>query len=283
MMRQLSHIMTVKFPYVDALAGLSQVQEFMLSTQLESLPVIENGKILGVIDYWDVLKTHPNRIAADAMSDYFKEVVPGTFVWEAKEAIDSHGIKLFIVKQQDQVVGIVSPSQVALEIGRQFDVLTELYKKDYIYYQAVKVLKERQLLSLIFLDVNNFGKIDKQYGHIAGDQILREIGQFLKAKMSKETHVSRFGGDEFLILTPYKLEKTRSFAEILLREVKEHRFYKEIPVSFSAGIVKGICHGFMKNSVPALERLVNCASLASTQAKKESMGLVVANQVELGY
>lgn len=55
-------------------------------------------------------------------------------------------------------------------------------------------------LSLIFVDVNRFKAINDTHGHEAGDQVLQQVGAFLRKNVREADYVFRWGGDEFLIL-----------------------------------------------------------------------------------
>lgn len=54
--------------------------------------------------------------------------------------------------------------------------------------------------SVMVLDIDHFKKVNDTYGHLVGDQVLREIGQLLREHTPESAIVSRFGGEEFVIL-----------------------------------------------------------------------------------
>jgi diguanylate cyclase len=60
--------------------------------------------------------------------------------------------------------------------------------------------RHRGLLAVLFLDLNDFKKINDTFGHAVGDEALQRTAQCLKASVRAEDTVSRHGGDEFLIL-----------------------------------------------------------------------------------
>lgn len=280
MMRKLADFMIKDFPTVDVLDSLRQVRKIFSQGHYESLPVLENDQIVGSISYWNVMNSHPNRIAADAMSENFQIVLPDLLVWDAKELFDRQKTNLLIVKEQQQLLGIVDDFHVEVEIARHSDLLTGLYKPDYIYYQALKLLHSHQAFSFIFCDVNNFGEIDKKFGHIDGDCILKEISHLFQESLRPGAHLSRFGGDEFLILMTCGIDESCQFAQSLLHEVKHHTFFHKIPVSISAGITQGVECCLPDDEVYLLSKLINCASLASSKAKREHRELVIVSEAE---
>jgi diguanylate cyclase (GGDEF)-like protein len=248
-----------------------------VENQFDNLVVMESDKVVGVLTYWDLVKSHPNRIVADAMSDQFIYIAPDTPVWKAKEILDKDCVEILLVGDQQELVGIVNKAIIHVEISRHCDLLTGLYKSDYIYYQAMKLINRGSSIAFIFLDINNFGQIDKEYGHINGDRILQEIGMLLKTNMTEETYLARFGGDEFLVLTPYNVEQCCTFAQKLVSDVMGHHFAKDIPVTISAGIANQRENEYPEDLFSNLLKLINFASLASTQAKKNKSEFSIAN------
>ncbi len=57
-------------------------------------------------------------------------------------------------------------------------------------------------LAMLFLDLDNFKPVNDALGHVAGDILLEELAERLSALLSDGQHLIRFGGDEFLVLTP---------------------------------------------------------------------------------
>lgn len=87
-----------------------------------------------------------------------------------------------------------------------YDQLTGLLNRRSFEERLIKNLQERGLESersaLLFLDLDGFKQVNDTYGHLAGDLLLKELADRLLSCTRTEDMVSRYAGDEFLILMP---------------------------------------------------------------------------------
>lgn len=276
MMRKVYEIMTKDYTTVDALWGIRRVQDIAEKAVIDGFPVTDNGEIIGVLTRNDLIKSHPNRIVLDAMSGNCKYIEADEPVWKAKELFEAEDTDILLVTQGYKVTGIVTKNAVDVEIGKHMDLLTGLYKSDYIIYKAHRHLEQGKEISIIFFDVNNFGYIDKEFGHTVGDNILKEIAKILNNNAPEGTFLCRYGGDEFALLTDQCAENSEALAQDMLNKVKQHEFYGDISIGVSAGIAGGKRRNPRNgNMYKTIASLINLASLASTKAKKEKDNLVL--------
>lgn len=118
------------------------------------------------------------------------------------------------------------------------DNLTGLYNDrfffDFMEDEIKKSTKKNQDLSLLFLDLDRFKEINDTYGHLAGSQLLHELGLIL-ADMSVNTNIIpiRYGGDEFIVIIPKMgIIESTAFAESLKNKISSYTFLsKENPGS----------------------------------------------------
>lgn len=86
----------------------------------------------------------------------------------------------------------------------QIDPLTGVYNRRYVYEVASKTFdnafKRSKLAFLLIIDIDNFKAINDTYGHCNGDLVLQSLAHKLNKMMGKKNVVSRWGGDEFLII-----------------------------------------------------------------------------------
>lgn len=276
MMRKAFEIMIKDYIAVNALWGMRRVQDIVEKTDMDCFPVTDNGKIVGVLTRNDLIKSHPNRIVMDAMSGSFECIEADEPIWKAKELFEVEDMDILLVTQGNKAVGVITKKIVEVEIGKHMDLLTGLYKSDYIIYKSHKLLEQGSEISIIFFDINNFGYIDKEFGHTVGDNILKEIAQILKNSAPAGTFLCRYGGDEFALLADKCAEDCEAMAQDVLNKVKQYEFCGDIGISISAGIAGGRRRNPRKgNMYKTIINLINLASLASTKAKKEKDNLVL--------
>jgi len=98
--------------------------------------------------------------------------------------------------------------------------LEELLKREYSLMQ-----RHGHETVIIILDIDNFKSINDTYGHPVGDDVLRQLADLLRNSVRESDTVSRFGGEEFIILMPKtSLEGGYVFAERLRKIIMEERF-----------------------------------------------------------
>lgn len=148
MIRKVSDIMIKNYISIDAFSGMKYVQDIAEQTNTNIFPVVDKDEIIGVITEWNLIKSHPNRIALDAMSKRFKYIKAQESVWKAKELFEKEIDVLFVAKNE-KVIGIVTKI-IDIEISRHIDLLTNLYKKEYIVYNLFKFWNKTILYRLYF-------------------------------------------------------------------------------------------------------------------------------------
>jgi len=80
-----------------------------------------------------------------------------------------------------------------------------------------------QPITVVMIDLDNFKQVNDTYGHAAGDEVLRAVGECLaRAFIRKSDLVARYGGDEFVvILNDTSAENATKVIERFLRQVNE--------------------------------------------------------------
>jgi len=91
-------------------------------------------------------------------------------------------------------------------------------------------------VALIMIDVDDFKKINDEYGHIEGDHVLAELGQIIKENVRNTDISCRYGGEEFAVIMPHTdMQEATLIAERVRKAVCEHVF-NERKITVSIGV-----------------------------------------------
>lgn len=174
---------------------------------------------------------------------------------QIKEAIEA-GATDFIRKPADEVellariysaLRIKTLQDRLLESSHQ-DPLTSLYNRRYmserIEQEFQRCRRHDRPISLAMIDIDFFKNVNDTYGHDVGDTVLRLLANELKLQLRKSDIVSRYGGEEFVILLP---ETTLENAHLVLDKIRNQISNILIPIedsppfsiTFSGGIAGG--------------------------------------------
>lgn len=101
-----------------------------------------------------------------------------------------------------------------------------------------RAARYRGSLALIMLDVDGFRHLNEQIGYAASDRILRELATAFKSRIRLTDFLGRWGGDEFMILTPLPLTTASQLAEKLRDMVQHKTFGENSSLTLSAGVAE---------------------------------------------
>ena len=124
------------------------------------------------------------------------------------------------------------------------DGLTKVFNKRYfgerLESEVTFAVRHRVPLSLIFLDIDHFKRINDTYGHPGGDVVLVELAAIFSESVRGEDILARYGGEEFAVICQKtELREAAALAERLRAAVEAHSFTfdgKPVPVTISLGV-----------------------------------------------
>lgn len=109
-----------------------------------------------------------------------------------------------------------------LEIMSHQDGLTKIYNRRHLDEQMHKEFNRSKRyggpLSIVHMDIDHFKAVNDTYGHLAGDEILRQVAQRLTACLRKDDCLGRYGGEEFTVILPSTGQEGALFLAERLRE-----------------------------------------------------------------
>ncbi|MDL4841682.1 sensor domain-containing diguanylate cyclase [Aquibacillus rhizosphaerae] len=175
-----------------------------LGESIVSLPVERNNKIVAVI----------------------------TLISKRKSMFDKHHIMILDILKNYFAVAIKNAKNYeARKQENERDQLTQLYNyrffENYLlnYFSNMKKANKQNDISLIMLDLDHFKQINDTYGHQSGNEILKSLASYLQKSIGEKGIVSRYGGEEFVVLLPGMNQlQTVILAESLRREIEEQSF-----------------------------------------------------------
>ena len=152
------------------------------------------------------------------------------------------------------------------------DRLTGLWNYGYFQHQITEEVKRanrfNRHVSLLMIDIDHFKKFNDTLGHVAGDKLLQEIAEILRASCREVDLVARYGGEEFAIILPETFkEKAYSSAERIRKLTAAHPcHYKEGQPSKRITISIGVAS--FPQDASNKEDLIACADKALYVAKE---------------
>jgi diguanylate cyclase (GGDEF)-like protein len=159
------------------------------------------------------------------------------------------------------------------------DGLTQLYNRrhfDEILYKEIKRFNRRKYtsLALMLIDIDHFKQMNDRYGHLAGDNVLRELATILKQEVRETDTVARYGGEEFAVIMPDTHIDGAAYKADLLRQrvqtVEIRGVEPPIRITISIGVAEYVS-GFPHD-------LVQAADKALYQAKQDGRNTVVVRR-----
>jgi diguanylate cyclase (GGDEF)-like protein len=103
------------------------------------------------------------------------------------------------------------------------DALTGLMNRrafDEVMEREMRVHRRGEPLVLLLIDIDSFKAINDEYGHLAGDEVIRQVGRVLQANLRADDTVSRYGGEEFvMLLRDLRLDRAEAIAERLRMQI----------------------------------------------------------------
>ena len=165
------------------------------------------------------------------------------------------------------------------------DSLTGVYNRRYIdrrlLEEIARARRHDTQLSCLYLDIDHFKQINDRLGHLAGDEVLREVASRIKAELRQSDCLARFGGEEFVaLLSNADLASAVMVAERIRQSIDQAAFEiahaNPIHVSVSIGVATLTETDRSEAIEPVALQLVAKADHALYEAKEAGRNRVVS-------
>ncbi|WP_135257612.1 GGDEF domain-containing protein [Thermus caldilimi] len=279
-MAQVREIMTRAPVTVGPWASVREAARLMAQHGVGSLPVLENSTLLGVITSRDLRGVHPNRVVLDVLKGPPLCISPEASLLEARALMEEKGVERLLVVKEGRLLGLLTKRNLAFALGQQFDPLTGLPRADLLRDELERHLRRGLDPTLVFVDLDDFGKLNKRLGHTFGDQVLRAVAERLSAFAQRHRgEAYRYGGDEFALLFPRLRQGLLPHLPDLLEPPLR---VEEVGVDFSLGVSGGRRRRKRPGNPRATaDDLIRLASLASTLAKSRPEKIALSEDLEV--
>ncbi len=127
-----------------------------------------------------------------------------------------------------------------LQTQARIDFLTGIYNRrmfdTLLAAEIARACRYRSALSLIMLDLDFFKQVNDEHGHPVGDQVLQQFAELISGRIRSHDIFSRWGGEEFVVLTPCDEQQGSILAEILRELVEQYDFGNGLRITTSLGV-----------------------------------------------
>jgi diguanylate cyclase (GGDEF)-like protein len=285
------------------IAALTQIlgSDYTLYAEKDGARAIEQAKeLLPDLILLDIIM--PGMDGFEVMSRlkdmYETDDIPIVFITGLSDVITEE--KGLALGAADYIYKPFSPAIVKLRVRNQLqivnqmrlinflsitDALTGLFNRRYfntrLNYEWQRALRDKGLLSILMIDIDNFKNYNDTYGHLQGDAVLKTIANIIKRNLLRSNDMlARWGGEELAALLP----GTNSFgayvvAERLRTAVKAHIFPcirpEDMHVTVSIGIncVTPYEYGCLRHFVDEADRALYRAKKAGKDRVEMAEGL----------
>ncbi len=161
------------------------------------------------------------------------------------------------------------------------DSLTGLYNRYYFNTKAAafydRATASKEPLSLIMIDLDYFKQVNDTYGHLVGDEVLKQVAQRLKKMIRGNDVLARFGGEEFVFLLPdTELDQAYIIAERIRKSIEAIPYVFKLEVN---SLVNTASFGVAMLRVPeTVEDLINRADKVLYIAKQQGRNKVIKDE-----
>lgn len=190
---------------------------------LRGFPVYEHG---GVYTWCFCLlpKDETKEAEERVLNDFFFRYLENVLVFRKNlERVQAY----LDLSNKDEVTGLYNQRKLVKDLAETIEAHREA----------------EETFSIMFIDVDHFKKVNDNYGHVVGSQMLVEIGKELSDTLRSSDKIYRYGGDEFVVMMPkVNIETVHKISVRVIEKMKQKTFNvgkaKNYQLSLSIGIAE---------------------------------------------
>lgn len=184
----------------------------------------------------------------------------------------------FLIAFISYLIRLIIISEEKLKKAAQTDPLTQLYNRHYMFERLKIITNEDKQCILAMTDIDDFKQINDTYGHNAGDEVLKHLSELARKECS-DCEISRWGGEEFLIISYAPYQETVAMFEELRKKVEVSPVSydgKKINVTITVGIAS-------RYSGQDPDKWIQIADNRMYYGKNNGKNRIVVNNDKLNY
>ena len=190
--------------------------------------------------------------------------------------------KLFNHSDLEFMEALANQASIAIDNSKLYELATKDGLTKLYIYRHFCTLFENEIrrasryehsLTFIMLDIDNFKKVNDTYGHLIGDQVLREVAKTIAESIRKIDIAARYGGEEFAVILP---ETEAEMARVIANRIRANVAKIDIEVANNVHIRPSVSVGTAEYPTCADDgtTLIELADIALYQAKSGGKNIV---------
>lgn len=190
--------------------------------------------------------------------------------------------KLFNQRDLEFMTSLSNQAAIAIDNAKLYELatkdgLTKLYISRHFYTLLENEIRRcsryKHKMSLLMMDIDNFKNVNDTYGHLIGDQILRELSNEISQTVRKIDIPARYGGEEFIVILPETTkEDATTIAQRLRINISKIKVKAKEDTYISPTVSVGICQYPMDGE--DAKTLINSADVALYHSKNNGKNIV---------
>lgn len=155
----------------------------------------------------------------------------------SKKSITSEEVFKLLMEKESKIKALERQVE-ELKLLANVDCLTGVLNKRAGMELLNKAIKHCEYnaskVTIVFLDIDNFKKVNDTYGHVEGDKLLQKLAKLIESSIRKTDTIFRIGGDEFVIVfSEGNIEEVRRICNRMINKIKAYNKTEVLPLEIS--------------------------------------------------